>query len=129
MNRHPHGPNQNQYRQPQQWKGREGYNQGYHDNHGYRDEQGYRDGHYRGDGYNRGRGRSYYSNHNQNNYNQRYDQNDAPEEKPVDDKDRDVYAGLMTQKEKDWVIKIQMFQLQTDNPYLDDYYYTVSSCI
>lgn len=41
-------------------------------------------------------------------------------------KDQDAYDGLMTQKEKDWIIKIQMLQLQTDNPYLDDYYYTVS---
>ncbi|KAH9525030.1 hypothetical protein Btru_000143 [Bulinus truncatus] len=36
----------------------------------------------------------------------------------------DEYAGLMTKKEKDWIIKIQLIQLQTDNPYLDDYYYT-----
>ncbi|KAL4233028.1 deadenylation-dependent decapping of nuclear-transcribed mRNA [Mactra antiquata] len=39
-------------------------------------------------------------------------------------KDEDIYDGLMTQKEKDWIIKIQLLQLQTDNPYLDDYYYT-----
>ena len=46
---------------------------------------------------------------------------------------RDHYAetvenpdSLMTQKEKDWVIKIQMLQLHTDNPYIDDYYYMVS---
>ncbi|XP_067675774.1 protein PAT1 homolog 1-like isoform X2 [Haliotis asinina] len=38
--------------------------------------------------------------------------------------DEDSYDGLMTQKEKDWIIKIQLMQLQTDNPYLDDYYYT-----
>ncbi|KAK3097464.1 hypothetical protein FSP39_009867, partial [Pinctada imbricata] len=36
----------------------------------------------------------------------------------------DGYAGLMTQKEKDWIVKIQLIQLQSDNPYLDDYYYT-----
>ena len=39
----------------------------------------------------------------------------------------DEYAGLMTQREKDWVVKIQLLQLHTDNPYVDDYYYTVSS--
>ncbi|XP_070581162.1 LOW QUALITY PROTEIN: protein PAT1 homolog 1-like [Ptychodera flava] len=33
------------------------------------------------------------------------------------------YDNLMTQKEKDWIIKIQMMQLQSNNPYLDDYYY------
>lgn len=36
----------------------------------------------------------------------------------------DEYAGLMTQREKDWLIKIQLMQLQSDNPYLYDYYYT-----
>ncbi|KAK3593859.1 hypothetical protein CHS0354_011462 [Potamilus streckersoni] len=36
----------------------------------------------------------------------------------------DEYAGIMTQKEREWIIKIQLLQLQTDNPYLDDYYYT-----
>ena len=42
----------------------------------------------------------------------------------------DEYAGLMTQREKDWVVKIQLLQLHTDNPYIDDYYYTVglTSC-
>lgn len=33
-------------------------------------------------------------------------------------------ASLMTQKEKDWIIKVQLMQLHTDNPYADDYYYT-----
>lgn len=31
----------------------------------------------------------------------------------------------MTQKEKEWVTKIQMMQLQSTDPYLDDYYYQV----
>jgi len=39
----------------------------------------------------------------------------------------DEYAGLMTQREKDWVVKIQLLQLHTDNPYVDDYYYTVGA--
>lgn len=45
---------------------------------------------------------------------------------PDEDRKRsvDAYAGLMTQKEKDWIIKIQLIQLQTENPYLDDFYYT-----
>ena len=34
----------------------------------------------------------------------------------------------MTQKEKEWVTKIQMMQLQSTDPYLDDYYYQVG-CI
>ena len=39
---------------------------------------------------------------------------------------RDPYANLMTQREKEWIIKIQLLQLHTDNPYVDDYYFTVS---
>ncbi|KAG8590944.1 hypothetical protein GDO81_006980 [Engystomops pustulosus] len=35
----------------------------------------------------------------------------------------DPYASLMSPKEKDWVIKLQMIQLQSENPHLDDYYY------
>ncbi|XP_028926752.1 protein PAT1 homolog 2 isoform X2 [Ornithorhynchus anatinus] len=35
----------------------------------------------------------------------------------------DPYSELMTQKEKEWVIKVQMLQLQSENPQLDDYYY------
>ncbi len=37
----------------------------------------------------------------------------------------------MTQKEKEWVTKIQMMQLQSTDPYLDDYYYqvVVSLCL
>ncbi|XP_061205864.1 protein PAT1 homolog 2 [Neopsephotus bourkii] len=34
----------------------------------------------------------------------------------------DSHAGLMTSKEKDWVIKVQMIQLQSENMD-DDYYY------
>ncbi len=38
----------------------------------------------------------------------------------------DEYAGLMTQREKDWLIRLQLMQLSTDSPYVDDYYYTVT---
>lgn len=43
----------------------------------------------------------------------------------VDRRSRDPYSNLMTQKEKEWVTKIQMMQLQSTDPYLDDYYYQV----
>ncbi|XP_077999996.1 protein PAT1 homolog 1-like [Glandiceps talaboti] len=57
---------------------------------------------------------------NRNRYNNRYhNQQDRSNGNGV----RDEYANLMTQKEKDWIIKIQMMQLQSNNPYLDDYYY------
>ncbi|XP_069484926.1 protein PAT1 homolog 1 [Ambystoma mexicanum] len=36
---------------------------------------------------------------------------------------KDPYANLMMQREKLWVSKIQMMQLQSTDPYLDDYYY------
>ncbi|KAG8015002.1 Protein PAT1-like protein 1, partial [Nibea albiflora] len=42
-----------------------------------------------------------------------------------DRRSRDPYSNLMTQKEKEWVTKIQMMQLQSTDPYLDDYYYQV----
>ena len=38
----------------------------------------------------------------------------------------DRYANLMTQREKEWIIKIQMLQLRTENPHVEDYYYAVS---
>ncbi|XP_054623840.1 protein PAT1 homolog 2 isoform X2 [Dunckerocampus dactyliophorus] len=35
----------------------------------------------------------------------------------------DPYCNLMTAKEKEWIIRLQMIQLQSENPYLEDYYY------
>ncbi|XP_048089215.1 LOW QUALITY PROTEIN: protein PAT1 homolog 2 [Alosa alosa] len=35
----------------------------------------------------------------------------------------DPYAELMSDKEKEWIIRLQMIQLQSENPHLDDYYY------
>ncbi|XP_063969721.1 protein PAT1 homolog 1-like isoform X1 [Lytechinus pictus] len=37
--------------------------------------------------------------------------------------DYDEYSCLMSQKEKEWVIKIQMLQLTSNNPAVDDFYY------
>ncbi|XP_004930764.1 putative leucine-rich repeat-containing protein DDB_G0290503 isoform X1 [Bombyx mori] len=37
----------------------------------------------------------------------------------------DEYAGLMSQREKQWLLNIQMLQLNTGTPYIHDYYYTV----
>ena len=34
-------------------------------------------------------------------------------------------SGFMTQKEKDWVIKIQLVQIQSPDPENEDYYYQV----
>lgn len=38
----------------------------------------------------------------------------------------DPYAGLMTRREKEWLIKIQLLQLTSNEPELDDYYFQVS---
>lgn len=38
---------------------------------------------------------------------------------------KDEYAGLMSNREKQWLINIQLVQLNTGTPYFDDYYYTV----
>ena len=39
----------------------------------------------------------------------------------------DAYAGLMTRREKEWLIKIQLLQLTSSEPELDDYYFQVSN--
>ncbi|CAG12658.1 unnamed protein product [Tetraodon nigroviridis] len=35
----------------------------------------------------------------------------------------DPYCSLMTAKEKEWITRLQMIQLQSERPYLEDYYY------
>ncbi|XP_057670129.1 protein PAT1 homolog 1 [Diorhabda carinulata] len=42
-----------------------------------------------------------------------------------DQEPKDEYAGLMSMKEKQWLLNIQMLQLNTGTPYFDDYYYTI----
>lgn len=41
---------------------------------------------------------------------------------------RDPYAGLMSRREREWLLKIQLLQLVTNNPYVDDYYCTMYEC-
>lgn len=38
---------------------------------------------------------------------------------------RDEYEGLMTMREKQWLMNIQLLQLNTGTPYFDDYYFTI----
>ncbi|CAK9298170.1 unnamed protein product [Gordionus sp. m RMFG-2023] len=45
----------------------------------------------------------------------------------VENNRADPYADLMSKKEKNLILKIQLFQLQCDNPYLEDYYYAMST--
>ena len=35
----------------------------------------------------------------------------------------------MTEKEKEWITRLQMIQLQTENPDLEDYYYQVGTTL
>lgn len=37
--------------------------------------------------------------------------------------------SLMTRKEKEWLLKIQLLQLNNQDPYYDDYYFQVIVCI
>ncbi|EEB19963.1 hypothetical protein Phum_PHUM597500 [Pediculus humanus corporis] len=41
--------------------------------------------------------------------------------------DHDEYAGIMNNKERQWLLNIQIIQLAIEKPYVDDYYYTVWS--
>ena len=74
----------------------------------------------------RGRGRGGSHHHGNRSFHHQHSWEDDEDEDVGAGGDRDEYANLMTQKEKDWIIKIQLMQLHTDNPYVDDYYYTVS---
>merc|ERR1719245_1981689 len=37
----------------------------------------------------------------------------------------DEFAGLMTPRERQWIVNIQLQQLKCENPFVDDYYFTV----
>ena len=39
--------------------------------------------------------------------------------------DFDEYANLMSNRDKQFLITIQLMQLNTETPYFDDYYYTI----
>jgi DNA topoisomerase 2-associated protein PAT1 len=54
--------------------------------------------------------------HNQ--HHQRFNYNGKPEE-------YDEYANLMSNRDKQFLITIQLMQLNTETPYFDDYYYTM----
>ncbi|CAG2112085.1 unnamed protein product [Medioppia subpectinata] len=56
----------------------------------------------------------YHNNNSQQRHQNRYHENYDNE---------DEYSGLMTQREKEWLIKIQQFQTELKDPYVDDYYY------
>lgn len=51
-------------------------------------------------------------------HHQRFNSNGKPEE-------YDEYANLMSNRDKQFLITIQLMQLNTETPYFDDYYYTM----
>ncbi|KAJ9600157.1 hypothetical protein L9F63_009567 [Diploptera punctata] len=59
---------------------------------------------------------SHYSNHNHRHHQHHLENGSV---------DQDEYAGLMTSREKHWLQNIQSIQLNTSQPYIDDYYFTV----
>lgn len=59
--------------------------------------------------------------HNQQQYHYQQRQEGSRDKNVV----RDEYEGLMTPREKQWLLNIQMLQLNTGTPYFDDYYYTI----
>ena len=65
----------------------------------------------------RGSYNSHYNSYNSHRQHQHHTENGSGE--------YDEYAGLMTTKEKQWLLNIQLLQLNTSQPYIDDYYYTV----
>lgn len=65
----------------------------------------------------RGNYNSHYNNYNSHRQHQHHTENGSG--------DYDEYAGLMTTREKQWLLNIQLLQLNTSQPYIDDYYYMV----
>lgn len=97
----------------------------YHNNYDNRDGNGRRDGHYPGNNYDRN------NQHHRNDYsNGGGGRVRRDSEAEWDDWERkrelDEYSGLMTPKQKGWLRNIQTMQLQTDNPYRDDYYFVMT---
>ncbi|PNF42318.1 hypothetical protein B7P43_G05495 [Cryptotermes secundus] len=67
----------------------------------------------------RGNYNCHYNNYNSHRQHQHHTENGSG--------DYDEYAGLMTTREKQWLLNIQLLQLNTSQPYIDDYYYMVFS--
>lgn len=59
--------------------------------------------------------------HNQQFYN-RNNNYSRPGNQIYESYDEDEYSGLMTQRDKEWLIKIQQLQTELKDPYVDDYY-------
>lgn len=57
---------------------------------------------------------------NNNNHNKNQSNGQFNKQEP-----QDPYANLMSNRDKQWLISIQLLQLNTETPYFDDYYFTV----
>ncbi|XP_059481081.1 protein PAT1 homolog 1 [Neocloeon triangulifer] len=62
--------------------------------------------------------------HHQQQQQQQQQQHQMQQQQLRQNGSHDPYAGLMTQKDKQWLINIQILQLNTQKPYVDDFYYT-----
>ncbi|XP_008551370.1 protein PAT1 homolog 1 [Microplitis demolitor] len=63
---------------------------------------------------------------NQNRNNQRYHHHNNHHVNGYNENgEYDEYAGMMSNREKQWLTNIQLMQHNTNQPYFDDYYYTV----
>lgn len=69
--------------------------------------------------------RNYNNNQQQNKRDQREYKNKNRNDSIGSDQLKDEYAGLMVNREKQWLLNIQLLQVNTGTPYFDDYYYTV----
>ncbi|XP_033314154.1 protein PAT1 homolog 1 isoform X1 [Bombus bifarius] len=68
----------------------------------------------------------YHRNHDRNNQRQyHYNHHCQGINGVIGSGEYDEYAGLMSSREKQWLINIQLLQLNTNEPYVDDYYYIV----
>ena len=59
-----------------------------------------------------------YQHHQNNQGSEKMNKMNSPSE-------RDAYAGLMNSREKNWLNSIQLLQLNSNQPYIDDFYFTV----
>ncbi|XP_043286621.1 protein PAT1 homolog 1 isoform X2 [Venturia canescens] len=67
-----------------------------------------------------------YQNRNNQRYNQQHHHHHSQNMNGSNESgDYDEYAGLMTSREKQWLTNLQLLQHNTNQPYVDDYYYTV----
>ncbi|XP_011299426.1 protein PAT1 homolog 1 [Fopius arisanus] len=69
----------------------------------------------------------WHQNRNNQKYNQHHRHHHNHQNELNDNGEYDEYSGLMSSREKQWLTNIQLLQHNTNQPYIDDYYFTVFS--